>query len=196
MNIKETTRGIYGAWMLAWFDRNGIHLFENTLEAFWRSFQAAILCAPIYIVLIVMRSMEMEIGVAASAAMIIYAISYVTGWFAFPYAMYHVSRILGREDRFFRYIAAYNWATVLQLSVLLAVAAVTQSGVVPQGFAIILTMAAIFAIFVYKGFIAHVGLEVRPGPATALVLLDFVLALIFESWTLRLLQAVPISSGG
>jgi len=57
-------------------------------------------------------------------------------------------------------------------------------------------MAVIFSIFGYKGFLAHVGLEIRHGVAFSIVLLDFILALIFESWTLRLLQAAPITSGG
>ena len=193
---KDFSRGLYGAWLLARLNRNAINLFENTIESFWYSFNAAVLCLPIFIGLIIIRSAEITIGAGSIASTAIYVISYVISWIAFPYAMYHVTRLLGTEARYFRYIAAYNWATCLQLAALFIVSIVSSSGFLPQGVSAIITMAVIFSIFGYKGFLAHVGLEIRHGVAFSIVLLDFILALIFESWTLRLLQAAPITSGG
>ncbi|MEK9683982.1 MAG: hypothetical protein VW226_05500 [Rhodospirillaceae bacterium] len=196
MTGKDLTRGVYGAWELACFNRHGIQLFENTLDGFWRSFRAALLCAPLYTFLILTRSLEIKTNAGGITSSVIYSISYVISWFAFPYAIYHVSRILDRQSHYFRYISAYNWGTVIQLSALLLVSLITYSQLLPQTITLGLTLTVIFGIFIYKGFIAHVGLEISRGPAFALVILDFILALIFESWTLRLLQAQPINSTG
>ena len=193
---KDFARGLYGAWLLVRLNRNAINLFENTIESFWRSFYAAFLCVPIFFGLIIIRSVEINTGVGSIASTAIYSISYVISWIAFPYAMYHVTRLLGTEDKYFRYISAYNWATCLQLAALFIVSVIGSSGFLPQGLSVIITMAVVFSIFGYKGFLAHVGLEIRHKVAFAVVLLDFILALIFESWTLRLLQAAPITSGG
>ena len=193
---KDFAQGLYGAWLLARLNRNAINLFENSIESFWRSFNAAFLCVPIFIGLIIIRSVEINTGVGSIASAVIYSISYVISWIAFPYAMYHVTRLLGTEDKYFRYISAYNWATCLQLAALFIVSVIGNSGFLPQGLSVTITMAVVFSIFGYKGFLAHVGLGIRHGVALAIVLLDFILALIFESWTLRLLQAAPITSGG
>ena len=196
LDFKKTLRSLYGAWLLVCFDRTGLSFFENTTTGLWRSFQAVLLCAPIYLMLLIMRDMHIDVGVPILIATIIYAISYIISWFAFPYAMFYGSRIINRQGFFCRYISAYNWATVLQLVVLLAIATITHNNLVAPAFAGFLTLNLIIAIFIYKGFIAYVSLEIDLGKTIMLVLLDFIISLLFEGWTLRLLQATPEISGG
>ena len=167
---KDFSRGLYGAWLLARLNRNAINLFENTIESFWYSFNAAVLCLPIFIGLIIIRSAEITIGAGSIASTAIYIISYVISWIAFPYAMYHVTRLLGTEARYFRYIAAYNWATCLQLAALFIVSIISSSGFLPQGVSVIITMAVIFFLSslladslaekIYRGGISKIRVHV------------------------------------
>jgi len=196
LDSKKTIKNLYGACLLARFDRTGLTFFENNVEGFWRSFQAAVICAPIYVTLLIMRYMHIEIGVPIFIAIIICVLSYIISWFAFPYTMFHVSKMINRERFFFRYISAYNWATVIQLLALLAIAITTHNNLLVPVFSGFLTLALIFAIYIYKGFIAYICLEIPIGKSIVLVLLDFIIALLFEGWTLRLLQATPQISGG
>ena len=53
INFAEVKRSIFGAWLLARFDQSGLLFFENSLGAFWRSYWAALLAAPLYITLII-----------------------------------------------------------------------------------------------------------------------------------------------
>ena len=108
ISSQEVSRGIYGAWLLARFDAKGIFLFENTVEAFWRSFWAAGVALPAYGILLVLRNAGTDIGVGAITAFLIHSIAYVMGWIAFPFAMLYVSRMFDREQWYCRYIAAYN----------------------------------------------------------------------------------------
>ena len=195
-DIKKTIRNLYGAWLLVCFNRTGLSFFANSSTEFWRSFQAAILCAPIYLMLLIMRYTHIEVGVPILAATIIYALSYIISWFAFPYAMFHGTRIINRQRFFFRYISAYNWATALQFSALLAIATIAHNTLIAPVFSGFLTLALVIAIFIYKGFIAYVSLEIDIRRTIMLVLFDFIIALLFEGWTLRLLQATPETSVG
>ena len=196
MTLNEAARSIHGAWLLAWMDRSGALSFENSVDAFWKSFWAAAFTAPIYVILVLLRLESMVIGVPAIAALMIYMISYVINWMAFPFIMFYLSRTLGRDEFYCRYIAAYNWATFLQILLLLATSAAVASDLLPPGVEVIITLSTVQAIFVYKGFIANAALGVTFGLATALVALDFVLGLTLEVWTIRLLQATPAISGG
>ena len=51
LNLRDIAFGLYGAMQFARLDRSAIQCFENTPEAFWRSFQAAIVTLPAYILL-------------------------------------------------------------------------------------------------------------------------------------------------
>lgn len=196
MTLNEAARSLHGAWMLACLDRNGVYSFENTVEAFWKSFWAAALTAPIYIFLVLLRLENINIGVPAFAALLIYMISYVVNWMAFPFVMFYLTRVLNREEFFCRYIAAYNWATFIQTFLLLTVSAVLGSGQLPAGMAVPITLGTVLAIFLYKGFIARAAMGITIGLSAALVALDFVLGLTLELWTMRLLQASPVMPGG
>lgn len=188
---REVGYATYGAWRLARADPQGMQFFDNTPEAFWRSFHAATVAAPIYVVLVVLQLAERPVTGGPFRVMSVEAISYAIDWVAFPLVMFYIAQSIGRFDRYLRYIAAYNWSKVLQMSLWLAVAAITQTGLLPRGAGIVVELLAMVAILTYQWFIARIGLEVRGLGAASIVLLDLVISFFLSAVTMNLLQASP-----
>lgn len=191
----EVSRSIYGAWLLARLDARGTMLFENTVEAFWRSFWAAGVALPIYALLLILRNADATVGVSAPTAFLVHSIAYVMGWIAFPFLMFYVARLFDREQWYCRYIAAYNWAVVLQLSLMLLVSATAASGILPPPASAVLTVVAVVAILGYQGFIAHTALQATIPGAVGIVVMDLVLSVMLEGWSSKLLQLQRVTTG-
>jgi hypothetical protein len=192
---QEVSRGIFGAWMLARMDAKGVFLFDNTVEAFWRSFWAASVALPIYGILLVLRNSGASIGVAPGTAFLIHSITYVMGWIAFPFAMFYVARTFDRQQWYCRYIAAYNWAVVLQLSLMLLVSSIVATGVFSSSIGTFITIGTVLAILAYQGYIARVALQATIPGAVGIVLLDLILSLTLDGWSARLMKLQYVTSG-
>ena len=63
--LNETARALYGASRLARLDPTGLEYFRNTRGAFWRSFNAALIIAPFYSALLLMRFQTDEVSTSA-----------------------------------------------------------------------------------------------------------------------------------
>ena len=55
---------------------------------------------------------------------LIHTVFYFLIWTMWPLVMWHLSRLVNKRDRFFRYLAAYNWSTVVQAAIWLASSAI------------------------------------------------------------------------
>ena len=85
---------------------------------------------------------------------------------------------IGRSDRYFRFIVAWNWAIVLQVFGYLVIVMMATSGILPASISTFLGFAVIVAFLFYQGFIARLILELRVPTACMIVLIDFVIGLI------------------
>lgn len=166
---------IYGIWRLAKLDRSAVQFFDNTPEAFWRSFNAAIIAAPAYILLVLLDGSSNDVDAGFFRIAAVESISYVIGWVLFPLIMISFTDSAGCGRYYYRFISAWNWSIVLQIFVFLGVTAFGASGALPGMFASFAGLIAVFAILFYQGFIAHVMLEIRAGPAALIVLIDLIL---------------------
>jgi hypothetical protein len=187
VTARELAYGTYGAWRLARFDRHGLSYFDNTVEAFWRSFQAAAIAAPGHALFVVLQLAELETSGGPLRIFLVEAIAYVIRWVAFPLVVWYVAQFLGRSDRYFRYVAAYNWAQLLLVALFLVVTAVAKGGALPSAVGGALSLFAMVASLAYQWFITRAALDIKGGPAAAIVMLDFVISLILNSVTLRML---------
>src|SRR6185437_6240761 len=93
IDVAAATAGLAGAWRLARLDRNGMRYFEATLDGFWRSFQAAAVAAPIYLILVLLRTDDHPLSSDPVRATLIEAIGYVIDWTAFPLAAWYLCRL-------------------------------------------------------------------------------------------------------
>ena len=192
---QEVSRSLYGAWRLARFDANGVTFFDNTTEAFWRSFWAAAIALPLYAVLLVIKNTGVTIAVGPVYAFFVHLISYAIGWLIFPFAIYYVAELTGRQQWYCRYIAAHNWAIVLQVALLLVVSLFALTGIPSPGVTGMMTVIAVGAVLIYQGFIAHVAFQATLMGAVGIVLLDLALSLMVDGWSNRLLGLQRVAAG-
>ena len=48
---EEINRAMRGSWALALSDPDGLQYFENSFDAFWRSFQVILIVVPVYLLM-------------------------------------------------------------------------------------------------------------------------------------------------
>lgn len=172
ISAGEIMAGITGAFRLARRDPGGMVWFDATPRGFWNSFWAAVLVAPTFLILdILSGSLN---GDTTARQIAIKLIGYVIDWTAFPVVMIVVVDSLGKWPNYIRYIVAYNWSAVVQMSVLLPTALLAVSA--PSHATLLLAQAAIIVMLVYRAYVAHVALAVNLGTAAGVVLLDVLLA--------------------
>lgn len=188
ITAQEASRSLFGAWRLARFDANGVTFFDNTVEAFWRSFWAAAVALPAYAILLVLGNTGATIGVGPVYTFLVYSIAYVIDWMAFPFIMFYVAHLFDRQQWYCRYFAAYNWSVVLQLLLQLVVSSIAAMNILPPAPEAMLKVVAFFFILAYQGFIAHVALQATLSGAIGCVVLGFLLSFMLIEWSDRLLQ--------
>jgi hypothetical protein len=172
----DIANALHGAWRLARFDRSGLAFFDHDERAFWRSFLAALIAFPAFLLFLPLGPGD---GEAATAdwvrVLLVETIAYVIGWTAFPLVILPVTRFLGREARWLDFIIVYNWSQVVQYGLILAVVLLSLSGLEPAFLQGGLIYLAYLAVFAYEGFIARIVLDIAWPAAGMIVLVDLVL---------------------
>jgi hypothetical protein len=187
-DLAYLTRSVYGAWRLARLDPAGMTLFELSIPGFWRSFFAAVVVAPFYVALVVLRfehetdlGADLELSPFLGVKLVAYAIS----WVAFPLAMLAIARLLSLGAFYVPFIIAYNWSAVIQIAVFLPVSLIEASGLLPEALGAALMMIATIAILFYQWFIARVALQTTALTAAGLVAFDLLLGILIDVGAMR-----------
>lgn len=172
LTVREVSQALYGTWRLAWRDRQAMAWFDCSTAGAMRSFWAAAICYPGFIVLLLLQLSPADIEApAVYRILLVESIGYVIGWCAYPLAALPLCRWLAPEERALGFIVAYNWSQVLQTALQLPIVAFGALHIAPDYAEYI----ALLAILVYEWFIARIALDAGALPATALVMLDVVL---------------------
>ena len=186
-SLRETAAGLYGALRLLRGDPDGLAYFDASDEGFWKSFFAAVLTAPGYIAFAYFDPRPMSAG--AGRFVLVEAITFVIVWTAFPLAMYHVTRLIDRADRYRLHIVAYNWSQVIQTVIAAPLLLATrESAVVPEGAADLIALAVMLAMGLYEWFIARSALKLPGFGALAVVMLSVFLVLLMSDVSYMLLR--------
>ena len=98
LTLRETSYALFGAWRLAHFDRQGVAYFDRTREGALRSFWAAAILLPAYVILVLLHLSEMPVAIGFPSLVLLYAFQYVVAWTALPAAMAFIARTLDREE--------------------------------------------------------------------------------------------------
>lgn len=191
LNRAEIAQGLSGALRLARGDASGITVFPADRDGFWRSFQVAFLVAPPYALLLWADFSLRDPAPDAMRFVLVEAIAYVIGWFAYPLLMVTISRILERELLYFRYICAYNWSAVVILTITLPVALLEASEIAPDGLVSLLRICALILVMGYQWFVSQTGLAIGRGAALMVVVIDLLLSLLVNGAAETLLKATP-----
>lgn len=180
LSFAEFSRAIYGAWRLARFDADGLKYFNDTTEAYWQSFQAAVILVPAYAILVVLRLMANPTEAGLMQVVLVELIAYVINWTAFPLVMIYVCEKTGHFDRYLRFIVAHNWSTVIQMTVFLT-AMILARGVLGPGLGAMLNISAVMAVLVYQWFVTRTALGIDGLPAAAIIGLDLMISIVLNA---------------
>jgi len=102
-------------------------------------------------------------------------------------AMVRISAMLGKGDRYFPYMVAYNWFQLVDILFQGPLLLLALSGLLPQEGEAFLTLAVLGAELFYGWFIAKNALRVTGGVAVALVVIDQLISILIY----RLSDALP-----
>lgn len=187
-SAQEVVTALYAALRLARGDGAAMAMFDRTVDGFWRSFFAAVLALPAFLVIKALAGPgEAPLGTGIGDLLglgLIYAVL----WLAYPVAIYQVCDLIDREERFVDYVVAYNWAAFWQLTLQMAVRVVEAIGLLPGALVTLLTGISIGVILWYLWYIARIGLAIGGGLAAAIVAFDLVLGILLRfllEWALR-----------
>ena len=175
----EARLALTGALRLARGDRGGLACFDRSLDGFWRSFRAAAIAYPLYLVLLTMRVSVAEWQRSGGLQIVIVeTIAYVIAWVAFPLVMLAVTRWINRAHRFFDFMVAYNWCQVPQSALFVLVGIASESGMLGArgGYGILF-----LAVMVYEWYIARIALDTNFFAALLIVLVDLVLSVLISN---------------
>src|SRR5438128_114186 len=126
----EVRLALVGALRLAKGDRGGLACFDRSLDGFWRSFRAAAIAYPLYLMLLTMRVSVAEWERSGGLHILtVETIAYIIAWVAFPLIMLTVTRWIDRAHRFFDFMVPYNWSQVPQSALFVLVGLEPESGV-------------------------------------------------------------------
>jgi hypothetical protein len=173
---QEARLALAGTLRLAVGDRSALASFDRTLDGFWRSFRAAVICYPLYLMLLTMRVTGAEWQRSGIwRIVIVESIGYVIAWVAFPLLMLNVTRWIGRAQRFFDFMVPYNWCQVPQSLLFVLVGIESGSGLLGANASETIDIVAAVATLVYEWYIARIALETTGSAAGLVVLVDLVL---------------------
>jgi hypothetical protein len=184
-NAAEIRAALHGLFRLARFDRGGLAYFDRTDDGFWRSFTAYLLAYPGYMWIAVMQTRG---DGPSSARVIAETLGYVVVATLFPLVATWLTRLLDRRERLFDYLVPYNWSILIQVYVALIwfgfVMPDPEAG--PRMLALVANLVLMSGLMLFQGVIARLALEIQPGQAAAIVLIDGLLSIIVQSWADRI----------
>src|SRR5262249_10244739 len=100
VTLREVSFGMYGAWRLALLDRGAMLWFDRTVGGVWRSFWAAAISYPGFLILLLARLDPAQIEAAGlPRILLVETIGYVVGWTAYPVVAIPFCRWLAPEER-------------------------------------------------------------------------------------------------
>lgn len=177
--------GLSGAVRLVRLDTQALAYFGDTAADFWRSFLAAAVVAPLFLLYLVIRFFESETGGSFPTYLFAQMLAYAIAWLAFPLVMLYAAPVLQKEDRMVRYLVAYNWLSLIQNGVYLPVVMLGITDTLAQGLSNFLALIALIWVLGMTLFVTRKALEVPFGMAAGIVVMDLLLGVLIEVLTSR-----------
>ena len=187
-SYRDIVYGIYGAFRLARLDKGAMSYFERTPAGFWKSFFAAIIVAPGFVIIIAYELSQVEIEAGALRIFMVETLAYLLGWIAFPVIVHQICEVIGKREAYIGYIVAFNWSKVIQMAVFLPAMGLIALGALPGDSGWLLRWMVSITILFYEWFVTRTALAVTAAGAVGFVVLDFVIDLIIHMITLGMLR--------
>jgi hypothetical protein len=184
ITVEEATRGVFAAWFMFLRDKRAAALLENTYMTAVKSYWAALIVLPLYMLGTTIEFLNPSDDIrnfatlAAEAGLFNATVAefciFVLCWFvAWPLVLDRIAPYLDCDDNFFRYIAAYNWMRVTYVLVGLIFVTLHFAGLVPAGSADAVALTVLIVLWSYHWFALRHVLGVNGGYAALLVAAEF-----------------------
>lgn len=187
-SLAQVHRSLYGAALLAKFDVDGLNAFGHGAEDAAKSFVAAAIVAPMYLLWVLLYGSGYPEDTPFIFAFVFECLSYAIGWMLFPLVVWYLSPVLGCRDRFFHFLAAYNWAAVIQNAAFMGTDLVFWLIGAPELARGFFGLILFVYVLIYGWFVARHGLGLPGGPAATVVALDIAITMSWEMITTALVR--------
>jgi hypothetical protein len=187
-SYRDIVYGIYGALRLARMDPAAMSYFDRTVEGFWKSFFAAVIVAPGFVIILAYELAQVDIAAGVLRVFLVESLAYVLGWVAFPVLVHQICEAIGKREAYIGYIVAFNWSKVVQMAVFLPSIGLIASGVLPGDSGWLLRWVVSILILSYEWYITRTALAVTAMGAVGFVVLDFVVDLIIHMITMGMIR--------
>jgi len=173
-SLQEIIYRVFGALYLARFQAQGTAYFEPSPTTALRSFFAAAIVAPAFVISLLLGNYDTP---AADAFAVVAAIaaSYCLGWTMFPVIAHRICQTLGREKAFFTYLSAKNWGAVVTVHLSLVITVLAAGGALPEALLPLLDLTLFVYVMAFQWFITWKTLSLSIPGAIGFVALDTVI---------------------
>ncbi len=113
-SVSPVTSGLFAALRLARGRADSDVLLPGDRTTVVRSFWAIALCLPTVIIRLLMSWAETGLPSNAAHLAVREAIVFVAGWLVFVEATHRLAPLIGRANRWGRFIAIWNWCNVIE----------------------------------------------------------------------------------
>jgi hypothetical protein len=173
----DLAAGLASALLFARGRPEGTQFLANDSDTAWYSFRAALLCLPIFLSL---RLLTWSLQGGPRSGVVLGLVAelsgYVISWFGFALLSRVLAQHAQRSGQWNQFIAAWNWANVVQYAVLLALMLPSAFGV-PSWVSNGLGLAALGYAVWLEWFVTRTALGVAGPTAVMFVLLDLAIGL-------------------
>jgi uncharacterized membrane protein len=111
--VRSMVTNLYGLWRLLRGDPRATEYLEKDRNAAHRSFFAALLVLPFYVVLRYLDVVRSNGPAITLEFIVIEGSAYALNWTAFLFMLYFICQLLGRHARFPAVVIAMNWSSLL-----------------------------------------------------------------------------------
>ncbi len=170
---REILWALTGAWRLLLTDVDSLNWFNLSVTGYWRSFSAAFLTLPLWVLLVGIYYLTEPVAYSALRIAAVELLGYGMGWIAMPLLAIPLCKALGLGDRYVGYVVALNWSklavTAASCPVYLVIYLVT--GWSGPGLALFFVLMAAAAF--YRWYVARITLLASWTVATLFVMVEF-----------------------
>jgi hypothetical protein len=169
--------GLRGALLLARGRVEGIMLMPISAEGATRSFWAAALCLPVFLILRLVLSDQPFSGRTMAAELC----GFVTGWAGYALATLPMALAAGRGPLWPRFLATWNWINLVQYGLILLLGLMAAAGL-PNWLGQTVELAGLGYALWLQWFGTGLALQVGGGRALGFVLLDLMMGMALSGF--------------
>jgi hypothetical protein len=180
--LKDGEAALTGAIGLAQGDASAIRFFPNSEPAFWRSFAAIAVVAPVDLAIATLQPRAAD----GEPHLLVELFTVCLLWGLFPLVMILVTRLVRLQARYPLFVIAYNWSSILIVAVLLPASILGAMSEEPGLFVSMVGLVSFGYAVWFSAFLARTVLATGWGNAIAIVVLDAALSLFVGIGVYRL----------